>query len=800
MPVDGAECAERNCPPEETHGWPLLTTTGDDRRGEIVVFAQEQFGKSSRSLDIAVMEAASKGIPIHSVIIPQSASSLARSGRTLPQQQLQHHSVRGAAFDVDIDTDGGGGGDGGAGDKKTGVLAKASAESGGKSVELNDIDGNAPVHAVAEMLEALEKIIPPTNTVKVYQELKVPLRETMTIEDTFPVDSSPGGEFLVRVHSKEVPRQVSIVSPQGETPEPHASSEGGIRAPVLQTIRVQPWPSPSTGQWTYKIQAVVPEPVLVEVWMPFGAGSSQDEVIAVEGWTSWDGKAVGDPTDTSLTLYARVTVGQRAVRFANVVASVKRTTKSYSDEVQVLLSDDGLGDPDSTKSDGVYSGYFTGFLASEQDVKYQITWVATATDGGARVPTIVGREPKLMADDSADPSGLSSLDICCEESGTMTALPAFKRILPGPTFTVPLGPVGDVYPPNRILDLRARVDVGLGVFHLAWTAPGGNYNHGIADKYELRYSSNRSELWLEHGGTVIPTPKPGPAGKPEHLDLQVGQFGLEPGTRYHFAIRATHGRQSRMSNAVVASLPVPITDSPPLDNTDAVEGPTRGTFALPSDVMSTHRATFIVIAVAVVSFVFVAVALILCVTYCVRRRHSKAALDKPTSGQGGVGGSVIVAPDVVASLDAKPMQVVVDASSPVTADEVSSAAMRHQFVAASQILDSHSCYYGDQQLVSSSDRMSYQSSQQSDTNSSHSDTKKFVHFSADTLSAGGGVHNYGYPGNQQQLQQTQQPGFKGPPPPVPPKPAYGDVGTRLNESHCSVGSVDHKKVRTVTQV
>ncbi|CAG0926090.1 unnamed protein product, partial [Notodromas monacha] len=62
-----------------------------------------------------------------------------------------------------------------------------------------------------------------------------------------------------------------------------------------------------------------------------------------------------------------------------------------------------------------------------------------------------------------------------------------------------------------------------------------------------------------------------------------------------------------------------------------------------------------------------------------------------------------------------------------------------------------------QRLVSSSDRMSYQSSQQSDTNSSHSDTKKFVHFSADTLSAGGGVHNYGYPGNQQQLQQTQQP-------------------------------------------
>jgi hypothetical protein len=101
-----------------------------------------------------------------------------------------------------------------------------------------------------------------------------------------------------------------------------------------------------TGQWSYKIQAVASDPVLVEVWMPYGAGSVQDEVINVEGWTSWDNEkatASLNPAETPLVFYARVTVGQRAVRLAEVVAKVKRTTATYSDEFEAPLVDNGLG-------------------------------------------------------------------------------------------------------------------------------------------------------------------------------------------------------------------------------------------------------------------------------------------------------------------------------------------------------------------------------------------------------------------------------------------------------------------------
>jgi hypothetical protein len=64
-------------------------------------------------------------------------------------------------------------------------------------------------------------------------------------------------------------------------------------------------------------------------------------------------------------------------------------------------------DPDSAKHDGIYSGYFTGFLPTP-GARYQVTWVVAGED--ARVPTIVGREAKsLPAEDSADDSGLTSL-------------------------------------------------------------------------------------------------------------------------------------------------------------------------------------------------------------------------------------------------------------------------------------------------------------------------------------------------------------------------------------------------------
>ena len=127
--------------------------------------------KPSHALDVAVQEAIDRGIMIHSVVIPSPHNSLSSPsnsalrpglmdvpthGRKKHRQQNQDENF--VAVGV----------------SPTGIVRKASVETGGKSVVLDDLDGNTPVHSMAEMLEALEKIIPPTNAVKVSSFLLEP--------------------------------------------------------------------------------------------------------------------------------------------------------------------------------------------------------------------------------------------------------------------------------------------------------------------------------------------------------------------------------------------------------------------------------------------------------------------------------------------------------------------------------------------------------------------------------------------------------------------------------------------------
>jgi hypothetical protein len=405
-----------------------------------------------------------------------------------------------------------------------------------------------------------------------------------------------------------------------------------------------------------------------------------------------------------------------------------------------------------------------------------------------------------------------------------------------------------------------------------------------ADRYELRYSTNRSELILESGGHQLATPQPNRGGTTERMEFSVGQAGLEYNTKYYFAVRAFHGRYSRYSNAVPAAVPEPATETPPLtagggvgmDGDGPLDGPTRGTFSLTAGVVGNQRAALLVIIAGVVCFIIVTVVITLCV--CAARKRRVKASGKADKEAGAKAPGSSNAPDVVASLEKAEWDSKlhgmkggsIGSQEPTPVMTPDGTGVHHSFMAASQILNGQtgaSTYYavdsgqngypggqeavttmgiptGDygleygayfsqgyqtydpsvpnyavhgannvngytygmadyntletQRLVaSSSDRMSYQSSQQSDSSNSggsypSGEGKKFVHFSADTLTNGGAQQ-------QQQHYGTYPAGLKGPPPPVPPKPGYG-TETRLNESHCSVGSIDHKKVRTVTQV
>ena len=70
----------------------------------------------------------------------------------------------------------------------------------------------------------------------------------------------------------------------------------------------------------------------------------------------------------------------------------------------------------------------------------------------------------------------------------------FRRILSGPSFFVSFGTYNDTAPPSRITDVSILNDGfggGLNLSNsmevtLGWTAPGGDFQNGKGDAFELR--------------------------------------------------------------------------------------------------------------------------------------------------------------------------------------------------------------------------------------------------------------------------------------------------------------------------
>jgi Fibronectin type III domain len=91
----------------------------------------------------------------------------------------------------------------------------------------------------------------------------------------------------------------------------------------------------------------------------------------------------------------------------------------------------------------------------------------------------------------------------------------------------------DTTPPTQVTDLRIFAVEATSVV-LRWTAPGNNGTVGQAVEYDLRYSTSgpiSGDTFNQ--ATFVPTPPPGLPGTTEQFTVS----GLQPGTRYWFALR-----------------------------------------------------------------------------------------------------------------------------------------------------------------------------------------------------------------------------------------------------------------------
>eukprot|EP00090_Calanus_glacialis_P035817 TRINITY_DN6109_c0_g1_i2.p1 TRINITY_DN6109_c0_g1~~TRINITY_DN6109_c0_g1_i2.p1 ORF type:complete len:1093 (+),score=204.46 TRINITY_DN6109_c0_g1_i2:1-3279(+) len=274
-----------------------------------------------------------------------------------------------------------------------------------------------------------------------------------------------------------------------------------------------------TGIWTFKIALVnAPSIPFPKLTVSSYAMKTLPVTVQLKSWSNVRGASSSQISEPVL-LYAEVMQGSLPVSGAEVVAKIGRPG---GDTIEVILTDTGTGYPDITAGDGIYSAYFTSFSA--QRGLYGVTVTASDGSGSARIPTVSS----------------GTAEECCGSSyPTVSTIPTppFKRIFMGPSFYVSQGAqffikdgipeMRDIFPPARITDLHVEkhIENSLQV-QLSWTAPGGDFAEGKAAAYEIRYSSNKTQLYdqdfkmMAIPGIETSIPHPGESGEIQFTKVQ----------------------------------------------------------------------------------------------------------------------------------------------------------------------------------------------------------------------------------------------------------------------------------------
>ncbi|XP_071492563.1 calcium-activated chloride channel regulator 1-like [Diadema antillarum] len=255
-------------------------------------------------------------------------------------------------------------------------------------------------------------------------------------------------------------------------------------------------------------------------------------------------------------LYVMVFRGSAPVIEADVTAIVTLNSLAGGVGKTVLRPLDNGAEPDSRMNDGTYSAYFTDFSGSG---RYGVEIEVEAKDG-TRV--LVGVTTGAPAPANPAVGGVyQPLEILYEQTGN------FNRETIGGSFecrnaTTCDADAVDLYPPARIVDLSGtHVDPVTQTVNLTFTAPGDDLSVGNVSHYEIRYSTNFTDLrqnfeesptvpddWFVFGDVFAPSP----AGHVELFVIRVNQTGS---ITYTFAVVAFDdaGNRNERSNLVVSS-------------------------------------------------------------------------------------------------------------------------------------------------------------------------------------------------------------------------------------------------------
>ncbi|KAJ8028766.1 Calcium-activated chloride channel regulator 1 [Holothuria leucospilota] len=256
------------------------------------------------------------------------------------------------------------------------------------------------------------------------------------------------------------------------------------------------------GSWTFTITNLDNSPHDISVSVSSLPSSEEVEPIVIKSFLSGTEALVTG--DRPLIAYAEVTQGFYAIIQARVIATIERPRTADGRDlgpVEVILKDNG-GGFDITKNDGIYTKSFTGFTG----IGYYGISVRVENNGEAIVmkPTEGSRiDPYINPEDLLNgelPSYGNPNPLDTEQPLTGNKAPSFTRTISAGAARVsqvPMGwtPESDILPPSRILDLSvSSVDFENAVVNLTFTAPGDDFDSGVASSYVILQSSSFKKL------------------------------------------------------------------------------------------------------------------------------------------------------------------------------------------------------------------------------------------------------------------------------------------------------------------
>ena len=370
------------------------------------------------------------------------------------------------------------------------------------------------------------------------------------------------------------------------------------------------------GLWTYRAKLYPASKTIGDsdgegqVWVDVVASRREEkDRLNVELLTS-AGPLVHNPRANPVRVFAHVTSAE-GLPVSGATAMVLLYGPG-GEQLELELHDDGLGYPDITKADGIYSAYIPSY--SSLPGFYSLRLVTFDSREGAFVET-----------------GAASPDCCgstLQPPGSPASpLPPYSLVLPGPALYLGPGLGGDLAPPNRVTDLKivAKRPLSLEV-ELRWTAPGGDWDYGKAANYDIRCHTNPKALTEERfqsQGIAVPAqlvPRPESRGNQQTVTVTVPW----PNELFFFAIVSVDegGQRSLVSNLEEVLVVEEASTLPPMEETDGGVEPSIDEDRDPSQGLF--------IAGGVVSGLVVVILIILAVLM-IRKRRKRSLVNSSSS-------------------------------------------------------------------------------------------------------------------------------------------------------------------------